>query len=66
MEIEVGDEAFLKHLTQMVLARIETANAGSYTGTVTRSAYDPDGHPDLVTGKRVQFEERHIFGVFKD
>jgi len=61
--IEVGDEATLYHKGNLVMATIKSINATQIVGLITRSAYDPDMHPDYVSGKEVNFSEKNIFGI---
>ena len=50
--IEVGDEATLYYEGNLVMATIKAINANQMVGLITRSAYDPDMHPDYVSGSR--------------
>lgn len=61
--VEVGDEATLYHEGNLVMATIKAINANQMVGLITRSAYDPDLHPDYVFGKEIHFTEENIFGI---
>jgi hypothetical protein len=63
--VEEGDEAILQHEKNLVVATVTNISGERMTGKVTRSAYDPDGHPDLVMGKEVSFMYKHVFGVVR-
>jgi len=61
--IEEGDEATLYDNGNLVMAKITSINEKQITGSITRSAYDPDMHPELVSGKTITFSEENIFGI---
>lgn len=63
--VEVGDEATLYHNGNLVMAKITSMRENQMVGTITRSAYDPDLHPELITGKEIQFREENIVGISK-
>jgi hypothetical protein len=63
--IEEGDEAVLFHDGKLIMANISSLKGNQMVGTVTRSAYEPDLHPELTIGKEIYFLEENIFGISK-
>ena len=63
--VEEGDEAVLYHDGKLVMAKISSLIGNQMLGTVTRSAYEPDLHPEFTTGKEVHFFVENIFGISK-
>ena len=63
--VQEGDEAVLFHNGNLVMANISSLNGYQIFGSVTRSVYEPDLHPELTIGKEIQFLEENIFGISK-
>jgi hypothetical protein len=61
--VEVGDEATLYHEGNLIMATIKAINANQLVGFITRSTYDPDLHPNYISGQEINFSEKNIFGI---
>jgi len=60
-----GDEVYLYHDGNLVTAEISSIKGKQMVGTITRSPYNPDLHPELSIGKELQFVEENIFVISK-
>lgn len=63
--VEEGDEAVLFHNGKLVMANISSLKGNQMVGTVTRSAYESDLHPEFTIGKEIYFLEENVFGISK-
>ena len=61
--VEEGDEATLYDDGNLVMANITAIDGDKMKGIITRSAYDPNLHPEYSPGETIHFLEENIFGI---